>query len=455
MGSEKTAQSYASPRPLESDREPQTQDRLPSLPQESREREAARAHGERRVLERKDRPAPPPVARASIPGQVVAMPFFAALAENVRDYAIFLLDPQGIIAYWGEGARLMKWWTRDQAEGAHLRLLYPDGGSEDGTAEDHLRLAEERGEYTGEGQRVRADGSTFWAGVSLTALRNADGALLGFAKITRDMTARQASEDAMRKARESEARTSAREEANQKKLEFLTVLSHEIRTPVNAILGYTDLVELEPLSESQRAHLDRIRFSAGHLRGLVNDTLDLSRIDADRMPIKRAIGAVGPVVATALLMVEPLVNEKGVAIENELSGRASDTEYCGDADRVRQILVNILGNAIKFTPTGGRIVVSGGTTKRLAPEVDLEGDGPWTWVRVEDTGPGIPEDHLGRIFEPFEQADTTQGGSGLGITISKRLARLMEGDITVCSALGQGATFILWLPTGLPHRRAE
>jgi PAS domain S-box-containing protein len=122
---------------------------------------------------------------------------FAALAENVRDYAIFLMNPEGIIRYWGEGARLMKWWSREEATGSHLRLLYPEGGSEDGTAEAHLRESAEIGEYIGEGQRMRPDGSTFWAGVTLTALRDTDGTLLGFAKVTRDLTVRRAAEAAL------------------------------------------------------------------------------------------------------------------------------------------------------------------------------------------------------------------------------------------------------------------
>ena len=128
---------------------------------------------------------------------LVARSPFAALAENVRDYAIFLLDGDGRILYWGEGARLMKWWTRDEAEGAHLRVLYPEGGAQDGTAEAHLRESAERGEYVGEGQRVRSDGSTFWAGITLTALRNHDRELIGFAKVTRDLTARMALEAAL------------------------------------------------------------------------------------------------------------------------------------------------------------------------------------------------------------------------------------------------------------------
>ncbi len=121
---------------------------------------------------------------------------FGALAENVRDYAIFLMDPDGIIRYWGEGAHLMKRWTKQEAEGGHLRLLYPDGGAEDGTAEDHLRDAAEHGESVGQGRRVRGDGTTFWAQITLTALKADDGTLLGFAKVTRDLTVQHAADAA-------------------------------------------------------------------------------------------------------------------------------------------------------------------------------------------------------------------------------------------------------------------
>jgi PAS domain S-box-containing protein len=127
-----------------------------------------------------------------------------SLAENVHDYAIFLMDINGVITYWGESARLIKWWTKEEAEDAHLRLLYPEGGSEDGTAEDHLQQAAASGEYVGEGQRIRAGGSTFWAHVTLTRLLDEEGKLVGFVKLTRDLTARRAIEVAVALANEAQ-----------------------------------------------------------------------------------------------------------------------------------------------------------------------------------------------------------------------------------------------------------
>jgi PAS domain S-box-containing protein len=135
------------------------------------------------------------VEASSIERQLTGVAF-TALADSVRDYAIFLLDADGIIRHWGRGAHLMKRWTRAEAEGAHLRLMYMDGGSEDGTAEGHLEGAAEHGEYVSQGHRVRADGTVFWAQVTLTALRADDGTLIGFAKVTRDITARHVAEAA-------------------------------------------------------------------------------------------------------------------------------------------------------------------------------------------------------------------------------------------------------------------
>jgi PAS domain S-box-containing protein len=397
-------------------------------------------------------PARDPYTGVSASG--VAERAFAALAENTRDFAIFLMDPDGIITFWGEGARLIKWWSRDQAEGAHLRLLYPDGGAEDGTAEGHLLEAARTGEYTGEGQRLRSDGSTFWAGVSLTALRDAEGVLIGFAKVTRDLTARRAGDAAVNAAREEaeEARLQA-EEANRAKSLFLATMSHEIRTPINAVMGYVDLLDLElagPLNEQQRSQLGRIRSSNMHLLGIIDEVLDFSRLEAGRIALAHRAGRLVAPVEAALQMVAMQAQSKGVALADSVSAFAGDVPYWGDEDRVRQILVVLLSNAVKFTPGRGRITVSAGTAEQPSPDAQLPGPGPWVYVRVEDTGQGIPPERLAAIFEPFEQADMTltrqHGGTGLGLTIAKRLARVMGGDLTVRSDPGVGSVFFLWLP---------
>jgi PAS domain S-box-containing protein len=391
-------------------------------------------------------------AEASVSGEpdlpdIIAPRAFTALADNVRDYAIFLMDPEGVITFWGEGARLIKWWSRQEAEGSHLRLLYPDGGSEDGTATDHLAAAAEHGEYTGEGHRVRSDGSTFWAGVTLTALRDHDGSLHGFAKVTRDLTAQRAGEAAGRAALD------AAEEANRLKGLFLATMSHEIRTPLNAIMAYTDLLQMEmegPLTPRQQEQLAKIRVSSQHLLGIVEDVLDLSRIEAGRFVVGRSRLRLGTLLAQTLMLVEPQAARAGVEIVDAVSGAASDLGCWGDEERIRQIVINLLSNAVKFTGRGGRITISAGSAADPPRDAALADPGPWTYIRVEDTGIGIPPERLGAIFDPFVQADMSltrqHGGSGLGLSISRRLARLMGGDLTARSEPGVGSTFFLWLP---------
>ncbi|MGZ8376109.1 MAG: PAS domain-containing sensor histidine kinase [Gemmatirosa sp.] len=382
---------------------------------------------------------------------------FPALCENVRDYAIFLLDPEGIITYWGEGARLMKWWTPEEVLGAHLRMLYVDGGSEDGTAEGHLVDATEHGESVSEGRRVRSDGSTFWAGVTLTALREEDGTLLGFTKVTRDLTARRAADAALQAAAESERARAAAEAVSEAKSQFVATMSHEVRTPINAVLGYSDLLATEvegPLTAGQRRYVERLRTSARHLLALVEDVLDLSRMDADAAPVEPAVGRVGDVVATALALVEPQARQRGLELVQDVRTQAEQLSYWGDAARVRQILVNLLANAVKFAEprdgAPGRITVSAGAATGPAAGVALSGSGPWVYVRIEDTGPGIPADQVESIFEPFVQVGRQHNrpvpGAGLGLTISRRLAQQMGGEISVESTVGVGSAFVVWLP---------
>ena len=425
---------------------------------ESREREAAWRRGQERERWRSEGGGAGADAHVPAVAPGVMQVAFAALAESVRDYAVFLLNPDGVITFWGEGARLMKWWTRDQAEGSHLRMLYPDGGSEDGTAEAHLAESAATGEYTGEGHRVRSDGSTFWAGITLTALRDERGTLLVFAKTTRDLTARRAADGELAAARlAADFALTAAERASRAKSDFLATMSHEIRTPINAILGYHELLDLEvqgTLTDGQRTYLNRAAASGQHLLELVDEVLDFSRLEADRTAVERDAFRLGHVIGDALELVEPQARSRGVALVDSASGHASALRAWGDEGRARQILVNLLSNAVKFTEPrngeAGRITVSAGMAAQPSPDAELRGEGPWAYVRVEDTGRGIPADQLRAVFEPFVQGDMgltrRHGGTGLGLAISRRLARLMGGDITAHSEVGMGSDFFLWLP---------
>jgi PAS domain S-box-containing protein len=416
---------------------------------EAREREEAWTRGELRARQRAEGGTDTPNLNAALEATGVAQRAFVALADNVRDYAIFLMNPEGIITYWGEGARLIKWWTRDQVEGAHFRVLYPDGGAEDGTAEGHLEEAARRGEMVSEGQRVRSDGSTFWAGATLTALRDSDGSLQGYAKLTRDLTAAHAADAALKAAKEATEAGRKVEAENRAKGAFLATMSHELRTPLQAIIAYAELLDMQiagPLNEAQRAQLGRIRVSSKHLLGLATEVLDLSRLEVGQLPVRPGAHGVGAATEEAILLVGPQAEAKGLTLTNAVSGSAADLCYWGDEARVRQIIVNLLANAVKFTPDGGRVTVSAGSTQQAPPDAQLGGSGPWVYIRVEDNGVGIPPDQLSAIFEPYEQLPGAGAeGAGLGLAISQRLARLMGGDLTATSAAGVGSSFFLWL----------
>jgi PAS domain S-box-containing protein len=373
---------------------------------------------------------------------------YTLVAENVRDYAIFLMDADGIIRCWGEGARLMKWWTRREAEGSHLRLLYPDGGAEDGTAEKHMAIAAETGEYTGEGHRVRSDGSTFWAYVTLTALRNQDGRLVGYTKVTRDFSARRAVEAALIRERHMTPDAQHLHEEATRLRRVVANLSHELRTPLSAITNSIALLEQQPgLSAEDRAHIERLERNSRHLLAIVDDVLEMSRAEAGALPLSPAVRRIGPAIEEALADVETQAGQSSVTLANAVSGAAADLPYWGDERRVRQILVNLLINAIKFTEAPGRVTISAGTSESVVAAT-LAGAGPWIYVRVEDTGRGIPTDFLERIFEPFQQSEAGDHhrGTGLGLPISRQLARAMGGDVTVQSRRGDGSEFTLWLP---------
>jgi signal transduction histidine kinase len=243
------------------------------------------------------------------------------------------------------------------------------------------------------------------------------------------------------------------DEANRAKSEFLATMSHEIRTPINAIVGYTQLLDLGiagPVTEQQRDYLARLAASSHHLRTLVDDVLDLAKIDAGGMTVDREPALTGSAVAAAMDLLRPQATEKGVRLVDGRPGEPGEP-YLGDEDRVRQILVNLLSNAVKFTAPGGTVTVTCGSAAQGAPGSAFRG-GPWTFVRVEDTGVGIAPEQQTAIFEPFVQAEgglrRTAGGTGLGLAISRRLARMMGGDLTVESRPGVGSTFTLWLPAG-------
>ena len=270
----------------------------------------------------------------------------------------------------------------------------------------------------------------------------------------RDVTDRRRAEEHQRELQREQAARAEAEAASQAKSEFLANMSHELRTPLNAVLGYADLLQLGvagPLSDEQRQQLRRISASGRHLLLLVNEVLDLARIESGRLKVERTSFRAADIVDGAVVLVQPQAELRGLRLLRD--DHSAHAMCVGDHDRVRQILVNVVANAIKFTPAGGTVTIAIGVATTPDESIRARGETGWVYFRVSDTGPGIAADQLDAIFAPFVQAQSghtrSKDGTGLGLTISRRLARLMNGDLTVRSVLGNGAVFTLWLPRAM------
>ena len=229
---------------------------------------------------------------------------------------------------------------------------------------------------------------------------------------------------------------------NRAKSEFLATMSHELRTPLNAISGHVQLIELGiygPVTPEQSSALTRINRSQRHLLGLINDVLNLAKIEAGRVDYQISVVAVSELLADIAPMVQPQIASKGISHLVRVAD--PHLEVCADREKLLQILLNLMSNAIKFTEPAGRI--------EITASVDPADSGVVT-VHVIDTGIGIPPDKLQAIFEPFVQVDATHSrrseGTGLGLAISRDLARGMGGELTATSVLGRGSEFVLSIP---------
>jgi signal transduction histidine kinase len=372
-----------------------------------------------------------------------------------------------------------------------------------------LAMASTEGRFAGEGWRVRKNGTRFWASVVITALRDAQGQQIGFAKVTRDLTERKAAEerqldDARRVASEETARRDAEvhsrelrglierleeqmieleqqrealqtlsealadtnvqlhaavnaakvaqrdadnarrdaESANEAKSLFLAVTSHELRTPINAVIGYTDLIADEivgPLNDTQRKQLERVRMSARHLLALIENVLTLSRVEAGKESVHLETTDVCGIAQDSAALLAPAVAAKGLRFDIDLPESSCDA--ITDRIKVRQVIVNLLSNAVKFTDQG-----------TVSLRVWTSPDG--VRVAVRDTGIGIAPTAIDRVFDTYWRAEhprkSERSGTGLGLSVAKQLASMLGGTLTVDSTLGAGSTFTLQLPTEPP-----
>ena len=371
---------------------------------------------------------------------------FRLLVEGVAEYAIFMLDVNGRIATWNSGAQRIKGYGADEIIGQHFSIFYPSEARESGWPEHELQVAAEKGSFADTGWRVRKDGSKLWANVTITALRDEMGKPIGFAKLTRDLTESKRTQTIENASAEREeilgAERSARMAAQHNSRvmdEFLATLSHELRTPLSVILGWTQiLTRRKSMSDDERQRgIDVIDRNARAQVRLVDDLLDLNRIMTGKISLDMKQVSMRDIAQSAVDSVVPAAAAKDIRLDFTIDPTSMPVK--GDANRLQQVLWNLLNNAIKFTPKGGQIAVR---LQQAGSDVELS---------VADSGIGIPESFLSQVFIRFKQRDSSTtrayGGLGLGLAISKQLVELHGGSIRVASSgSGQGSTFYICLP---------
>ena len=351
---------------------------------------------------------------------------FRILVEGVKDYAIFMLDPDGIIISWNTGAEAIKGYRADEIIGHHFSRFYPEEAIERKWPQHELEIARQEGRFEDEGWRLRKDGTTFWANVVITALFDPDGDLRGFAKVTRDLTERR--------------RIQVLEEADVQRNEFLAMLAHELRNPLAPIRNAVSVLQTsrssEPVVEWAATIIER---QVTHVTRLVDDLLDMSRITSKKIKLQTQPLELAQVIAGAVEAGRPLIEERRHHLTVQVPAEPLWVE--GDPTRLSQVLLNLLNNAAKYTPEGGQIFL----------EAERNEDGSEVVIRVRDTGIGISADLLPRIFDLFVQGDRSldrsEGGLGLGLTLVKRLLAMHGGSVQAQSeGHGRGSQFTIRLP---------
>ncbi|HWB92974.1 MAG TPA: PAS domain-containing sensor histidine kinase, partial [Puia sp.] len=358
------------------------------------------------------------------------------LINVVKDFAIFMLDAEGNVLSWNQGAEQIKGYKKDEIIGKHISIFYTDEENARGEPTYNLRKAESEGRYECVGLRKRKDGSEFYADIVFTAIRDGNGKLTGFIKITKDITVQM-------KVREDLGRALTRErELNEMKSRFVTLASHEFKTPLSVILSSTNLIEKYngPETAGNRLrHIQRIKSNVDNLKQLLNDFLSLEKLEEGIVRNDPARTDLVRMAEEAMQDMEE-IRKEGQRVELEVSGTAR--EITVDPHLLRNVLNNLLSNAIKYSPAGSLIRC------RVEYARDI------VRFAVSDQGIGIPEEEQAHLFERFFRARNTAGisGTGLGLSIVKRYLDLMGGGILVESKPGAGTTFTIILPATPVHR---
>jgi PAS domain S-box-containing protein len=391
---------------------------------------------------------------------------YRLLIEGVTNYAIFMLDINGNFASWNIGAERILGYQEAEIIGQPFERIFSPEAIERGQPQQVLTKAVTEGFSKENRWHLRKDGTFFWAHCVITPLRDENGNLRGFSKIMQDITERKQAEEEKEQLllREqaaravSEAAQSAAEAANRSKDEFLAIVSHELRTPMTAIIGWAGMLQTGALDEAKvTLALEIIERNANLQMQLIEDLLDISRIVRGELSLSINLVDLVEVITAAIEVVQSLADAKDIQIETILD--TSIEKISGDLDRLQQVVLNLLTNAIKFTPNGGRVKVRLSKKVGSGEEFSQDPNPNYAQIQVSDTGQGISADFLPHVFERFCQADSTHTrsnkGLGLGLAIALHVVELHGGTIQAQSqGIGQGATFTVKLPI-LEESRGE
>ena len=360
----------------------------------------------------------------------------ALMVENARDFAIIAFDTQHNTTVWNPGAERVFGFKAEEIIGRPAYVIFTPEDCENHVPEQEFDTAMKTGRAEDERWHMRKDGSRLFVSGVMMSVKNAAGALIGFTKIARDITPLKHTQEML-----IEARNKA-EAANAAKTELLNTINHEIRTPLQVIMGLTRILERNPPPEKQKEYFETLRKSSEMLLSLVDNLLDISRIEARTVELERIPFSLIEIIEDVMKMMEPRVSEKPLSFTLDAEC-IRGCRFQGDPARVRQIITNLCSNAVKFTDKGEiHISVTSQHTDRPGIEE--------VCVMVRDTGIGIAPEKLATVFQKFMQADSSinrrYGGSGLGLSITKSLTELMGGTITVNSDVGKGTVFTVCLP---------
>ncbi|MBV8099141.1 MAG: PAS domain-containing sensor histidine kinase [Verrucomicrobia bacterium] len=359
------------------------------------------------------------------------------LIESLQEYAIFLLDAHGRVATWNAGAEQLKGYRADEILGKHFACFYSEEDRAAGKPAKTLQAALANGHTQDEGWRVRKDGQRFWARVTTSRVLDQDGRLLGFSKVTRDRTVSRNMELALQ-----EKNIELRKMLEARDL-FLANMSHELRTPLNGIIGFAEFLADEkpgPLSPKQKEYLEDILHSGKHLLHVINDVLDLAKVEAGKMELAAEAFSIAKAVHDVYAALELTAQKKQLQIGIRLDPDFDEVTL--DRNRFKQVLYNLFSNAVKFTDEGGSVEV-------ITAKINKD----YFRLVVADTGIGIKPEDLKRLFRQFEQINPGQRrgqGTGLGLALTRRIVELQSGTIDVESEFGKGTKFTIVLPMVLP-----